>query len=177
MYNHFTHRLSKPAARLIRLPLLLALVLASPAHSETGTAADTEAIKYEAIELISRLHRLEKDLLYPVHTQVSVFVSVADNSQARPHSVSIDIDGSTVSDHIYTQEEISALNAGGIQRLYTGNTLQGNHKLRVRFRQARKDGNVQTNEFEYKFNKDENAENIEIIVDSQKPYYMIKSRN
>ena len=55
------------------------------------------------------------------------------------------IDGSKVTDHIYTQEEISALNGGGTQRLYTGNTLMGNHKLGVRFRQSLKDGRLQTN--------------------------------
>jgi hypothetical protein len=91
--------------------------------------------------------------------------------------VSIDIDGSKVTDHIYTQEEISALNGGGTQRLYTGNTLMGNHKLGVRFRQSLKDGRLQTNELEYKFNKDETAENIEIIVGSQKPYFVVQSRN
>lgn len=179
MHSHFGHRLPKPAASLIRLPVLLALMLALPAHSESRnqSSADTEAIRYEAIELISRLHRLEQDLLYPVHTRVSVFISVAENSQVRPHSVSIDIDGSKVTDHIYTQEEISALNSGGIQRLYTGNTLMGNHKLRVRLRQSRNDGSLQAHELEYKFNKDETAENIEIIIGSQKPYFVVQSRN
>lgn len=179
MYSHFAHRLPKPAASLIRLPVLLALVLALPAQSESRnqSSADTEAIRYEAIELISRLHRLEQDLLYPVHTRVSVFISVAENSRVRPHSVSIDIDGSKVTDHIYTQEEISALNGGGTQRLYTGNTLMGNHKLGVRFRQSLKDGRLQTNELEYKFNKDETAENIEIVVDNRKPYFVVQSRN
>lgn len=154
-------------------------MLAPPAHSETGgnPAADTDAIRYEAIELVNRLYRLEQELLYPVHTQVSVFLSVAENSRVQPHSVSIAIDGGKVTDHLYTQKEIEALNTGGIQRLYTGNIPLGNHKLRVSFRQSRKDGSVQADTLDYKFNKDETAENIEIIVDSRKPPIAIQSRN
>jgi hypothetical protein len=53
----------------------------------------------------------------------------------------------------------------------------GNHKLRVRFRQLRKDGSVQTDELDYKFSKNEKAENIEIVVDNRKPHIAIQSRN
>jgi hypothetical protein len=170
------------AARTGRLPvvpaLVLALVLASPAHGETGkAAADTEAVRSEAVELINRLHRLERELLYPAHTRVSVFLSIAANSRALPHSVSVEIDGSKVTDHVYTQKEIDALHAGGIQRLYTGNTLTGKHKLGVSLRQTAKDGSVRTHALEYRFNKDVNAENIEITVNDSKPYIVIQSRS
>ena len=162
-----------------RLTLVLAVVLASPAHSETGgmPRADAEALSYEAVELISRLHRLEEKLLYPAHTRVSVFLSVSENSKVQPHSVSIAIDDSRVTDHVYTQKEISALHSGGIQRLYTGNTLMGKHKLRVSVRQTAKDGSVRTHALDYRFNKDENAEDIEIVVNSEKPYIVVQSRN
>ena len=164
--------------RYYRLPLVLALVLVLPAHGETGkAAADTDAVRNEAVELINRLHRLEQELLYPVHTRVSVFLSVAENSRTLPHSVSVEIDGSKVTEHVYTQKEIDALNTGGIQRLYTGNTLTGKHALRVSFRQSGKDGSVRTHALEYRFNKDEKAENIEIIVNNTKPYIVIQSRS
>ncbi len=178
-YTRFAHRLMQLAAVLAGLPLLLALILAPTAHGETGgkPAADAEAIRYEAIELVNRLHQLEQELLYPVHTRVAVYLSVAENSRALPHSVSIEIDGGKVADHLYTQKEVDALNTGGIQRLYTGNIVPGNHKLRVSFRQSGKDGSVQADELEYKFNKDEKAENIEIVVDNRKPRIAIQSRN
>ena len=178
MHNYALHQLKRLPAMHLRLLLIAALVSTSPVHSETGNKpADTETIKYEAVELVNRLHRLEQELLYPVHTRVSVFLSVAENSRARPHSVSVEIDGSKVTDHIYTQKEIGALGSGGIQRLYTGNILMGNHKLSVRFRQLRKDGSVQTDELDYKFSKNEKAENIEIVVDNRKPHIAIQSRN
>ena len=161
------------------LLLMLALVPFSPAYSETSgkPSVDTEALKSEAIDLISRLHRLEHQLFYPAHTRVSVFLSAAKNSQANPDSVSLEIDGNKVTDHIYTQKETRALNSGGIQRLYTGNILMGTHKLRVSFRQVQKDGKVRTHTLEYKFNKGKDAENIEIIFDNKKPYIAVQSGN
>jgi len=159
--------------------LMIALVLAAPARGETAekAAADTEALKYEAVDLISRLHQLEKKLLYPAHTRVSVFFSVAENSAVDPHSVRVEIDNNKVTDHIYTQREANALKSGGIQRLHTGNMLTGEHRLQVSFTEMHKDGSVRTHELEYKFTKDEKAEYIEIIVDSNKPHVLIKSRN
>ena len=159
--------------------LLLALAMAVPARSETADQKnmDTEALVSEAVDLISRLHRLEEQLLFPAHTRVSVFLSVAENSSIDPHSVSLEIDNSKIAEHIYTQREASALKSGGIQRLYTGNILMGKHKLQVSFRQARKDGSVRQHELEYKFSKDERAENIEIIIDSVSPHITIKDRN
>lgn len=158
---------------------MLALAPVSPAYSETSgkQVVDTEALKSEAVDLISRLHRLEQQLLYPVHTRVSVFLSVAENSHANPHSVSLEIDGNKVTDHIYTQKETRALDSGGIQRLYTGNILMGKHKLQLSIRQVLKDGKVRTHGFEYKFTKDEDAENIEIIFDNEKPHIVVQSRN
>ena len=164
---------------LVDCLLILALVMTAPAFSETAekSAADTEALKYEAVDLISRLHRLEQKLLYPAHTRVSVFLSAAENSHIDPHSVSLEIDNHKVTDHMYTHREASALRSGGIQRLHTGNMLMGKHSLQVSFRQTQKDGSVRSHEFEYKFDKDDKAEYIEIIVDSTKAYIMIESRN
>ena len=164
---------------LVDCLLILALVVTAPARSETAdkAAADTEALKYEAVDLISRLHRLEQKLLYPAHTRVSVFLSIAQNSQIDPHSVSLEIDNNKVTDHMYTQRETSALRSGGIQRLHTGNMLMGKHRLQVSFKQTQKDGSVRTHELEYKFDKGEKTEYIEIIVDSNKPHIMIESRN
>jgi hypothetical protein len=158
--------------------LMLALVPASPAYSETSgkPAMDTEALTSEAVDLISRLQRLERQLLYPAYTHVSVFLSVAENSSTGPLSVSLEIDDSRVTDHIYSEKETAALNAGGIQRLYTGNVLTGEHRLRVSLKHAREDGSVRTHELEYEFTKDESAEHIEIIFDNERPQIVGQSR-
>jgi GTP-dependent phosphoenolpyruvate carboxykinase len=157
---------------------MLALVPASPAHSETGgrTVLDSETLTSKAVNLISRLQQVEQQLLYPAYTHVSVFLSVAENSQAGLLSVSLEIDDNRVTDHIYNQKETAALNAGGIQRLYTGNVLTGKHRLRVSLKQAREDGGVSTHELEYEFTKDESAEHIEIIFDNERPQIVGQSR-
>ena len=107
--------------------LLFSLALTAPltARSETGgkPGVDIEAVKQEAVELISRLHRVEEQLLYPAHTQVAVFLSVADNSPVAPSAVSLALDDKEVVSHIYSERENDALRAGGIQRLYTGKSL------------------------------------------------------
>ena len=154
--------------------LMLALAPASPAYSEP--AMDTEALTSEAVGLISRLQRLERQLLYPAYTHVSVFLSVAGNSSIGPLSVSLEIDNSRVTDHIYSEKETTALNAGGIQRLYTGNVLTGEHRLRVSLKHAREDGSVRTHKLEYEFAKDESAEHIEIIFDNERPQIVGQSR-
>mgnify|MGYP001826442968 FL=1 len=167
--------------RLLRLlPLALALALAlasvSPAHSETNT----EAIKSEAIELLGRLQRLEQQLLYPAHTQVSVFLSISDDSPVVPQSVSLKIDNRSVSHHVYTQAEINALKSGGIQRLYTGNIPIGKHTLAVSLKQKQADGRTRRHELDYPFNKDEKASYLEIAVGqggSNRPPIQIGSRN
>ena len=110
-----------------------------------------------------------------MHTRVSVFLSVAENSQASLHSVSLIIDDNRVTDHIYTQKESSALNAGGIQRLYTGNILTGEHRLRGSLKQVREDGSIRTHELEYTFTKGQSTENIEIILDNETPHIEVQS--
>jgi len=181
MHTYYRQALTRLYSLFISAPcllLMLALVPASPSYSETNgkPGVDVEALTLEAVDLISRLQRLEQQLLYPAHTHVSVFLSVAENSQARLHSASLEIDDDRVNDHIYTLKETSALNAGGIQRLYTGNVLMGNHRLRVSLRLVQEDGSVRTHELEYKFTKDESAENIEIIFDDVKPHILVQSR-
>ena len=155
--------------------LLLALTSAAPAYSET----DTQAIKTEAIELLGRLQSLQQQLLFPAYTQLSIFLSLADNSPVDPQSLSLEIDNLKVSNHVYTQAEIRALKSGGIQRLYTGNITMGKHKLRVSLNQAQDDGSVRTHNIEYPFSKDEKIHTIEIIVgkDTNEPPIEIRSRH
>jgi hypothetical protein len=157
--------------------LLVALTSLTPAYSET----DNQAIKIEALELLGRLQRLQQQLLYPAHTQVSIFLSLADNSAVDPQSLSLEIDKLKVSNHVYTQAEIRALRSGGIQRLYSGNISMGKHKLRVSLKPAQDDGSVRTHVIEYPFSKGEKIHTIEIIVgedtQSNKPPIEIRSRH
>ena len=160
--------------------LLFSLALAAPLTARTETGArpgvDIEAARNEAVELISRLHRIEEQLLYPAHSQVAVFLSVAENSPVAPYAVSLALDNKEVANHIYTEREADALRAGGIQRLYTGNVLTGKHKLVVTFSQRQKDGKIRKHEIEYAFTKDTDTAYIEVIVNSRAPHLTVSSR-
>ena len=165
-----------PAA--ILLATAAAAVGAAGAEPAAGRSdSSTQAVKNEAIELIGKLRRLEQKLLYPAHTQVAVFLSVAQNSPAQPRSVTLKIDGEAVAHHVYTDTERSALLSGGIQRLYTGNIKMGKHQLTVSLDEMLKDGSRRKQNVEYKFKKDEKAEFIEIALGNKKRHVLVTSRN
>ena len=174
------HRRAKRCKPLLcRLFVMLAMLTASPLYSDTNREPDAsaQAIKTEAIELLGQLQRLERKLLYPAHTRVSVFLSLAQNNPVDPQAIRLEIDNKAVTHHVYTEREAKALRAGGIQRLYTGNILTGTHTLQVALDESLKNGRVRKHEVEYSFNKDENIKYIEIIAGSIEPRVTIKSRN
>jgi hypothetical protein len=74
---------------------------------------------------------LEEKLLYPSDTQVAVFVSLASGEKVRLDSVEIQLGGKPVAHHLYTYKELEALQKGGVQRIYTGNIMTGQHALQV----------------------------------------------
>lgn len=153
------------------LILVMAIASTVPAYGDTGSEIQSDdlndqiqAIKNEAIKLTSKLNRLEEKLLYPAHTQVSIFVSMAKDSKSIPRAVSLKIDDKTVTHHIYTEKEIQALLLGGIQRLYTGNTKMGKHKLSVTLKESINDDDVRNSETRYSFNKSEKIKFIELNI-------------
>lgn len=90
-----------------------------------------QEIKSDVLRIAVELDQLEEKLLYPSNTQVSVFVSLAENETFRLDSVEIRIDGEPVARHIYSLKELEALQQGGVQRVYTGNVRTGEHQLSV----------------------------------------------
>lgn len=90
-----------------------------------------QEIKSDVLNIASELSNLEERLLFPSNTQVSVFVSMADDEDFRLDAVQIEINGELAAHHIYSFQELEALNKGGVQRAYTGNVMTGPHELRV----------------------------------------------
>ena len=64
-----------------------------------------QEIKSDVLGIASDLNLLEERLLFPSHTQVSLFVSLADNKDFRLDAVQIEIDGELASHHIYSFKE------------------------------------------------------------------------
>ena len=96
-----------------------------------GLDEQVQDIKKDVLAISAELSLLEEKLLYPSNTQVSLFISVAKDSQFTPDAVQIKIDDKDVAHHIYSYKEVGALHRGGVQRIYTGNLRRGDHRLDV----------------------------------------------
>jgi hypothetical protein len=99
-----------------------------------GLDEQVQEIKSDVLTIAAKLNLLEKKLLYPSNTEVSIFVSVAKGEKFRLDSLDLKLDEKKVAHHLYTFKELDALHKGGVQRLYTGNITTGRHPLIVTFR-------------------------------------------
>lgn len=98
-----------------------------------GLDEQVQEIKTDVLDIAAQLNLLEEKLVYPSNTQVSLFVSLADNETFRLDAVDVRLGDTPVAHHIYTFKELDALRKGGVQRIYTGNIRSGEHALHVSF--------------------------------------------
>ena len=90
-----------------------------------------QEIKSDVLSIASELNTLEERLLYPSHTQVALFVSIAQHDEFRLDAVQVEINGELATHHIYSFKELDALQNGGVQKIYAGNLITGDHQLNV----------------------------------------------
>ena len=100
-----------------------------------------QEIKSDVLNIASELSSLEERLLYPSSTQLAVFVLLAEAEKFRLDAVQVEIDGELATHHIYSFQELEALQKGGVQRVYTGNVVTGEHQLRVTMMGKLENGN------------------------------------
>ena len=93
----------------------------------TEVDREIQAVKQEVLEINREILLLEEELLYPHGQQVVVFVSLTDDSLVNVDNIALQLDGKTVSQHVYSQSEKAALNNGGVHRLYVGRLEDGTH--------------------------------------------------
>ncbi|MCP4429962.1 MAG: AraC family transcriptional regulator [Gammaproteobacteria bacterium] len=98
-------------------------------QEDPALATSIEDLKKEVLSLNRDLFILEEDLLFPANTQFSVFISVNAGTLFSLDSVQLKIDDKHVSNHLYTERELAALQRGGVQRLYIGNLTSGKHEI------------------------------------------------
>lgn len=118
--------------------MLFAACLAGVVHSQElrsdnlqSLDGQVQEIKSDVLDIASELQNLEERLLYPTGTQLSIFVAVNEAQPFRLDAVKIEIDGELATHHIYSFNELEALQKGGVQRAFTGNVVTGAHELRV----------------------------------------------
>jgi len=133
-----SRRVSMRAFRASVIAALAVCLAPAPGSAETASKEamqsldeQVQEIKSDVLSIAAELTRLEEKLLYPSNTQVAVFVSLAKDETLRLDSVAISIDGQPVARHVYTFQELEALQKGGVQRIYTGNVTTGEHQLDV----------------------------------------------
>lgn len=118
-------------SRKIRWSVLVLCCLAAlPGRAVCGDLDDDiDTLAADVADLSQSLSGLEQTLLYPVNTQVAVYLSVADHDGFVLDSVELSINGQPAVSHLYTDQERLALSQGAIQQLYMGNLPRGKHHL------------------------------------------------
>lgn len=143
---------------LLALPIAWGFAATSNADELSGNEmksldGQVQEIKSDVLNIASELGSLEERLLFPSNTEVSVFVSVADGENFRLDAVAIEINGEIATHHIYSFQELEALQKGGVQRAYTGNITTGAHELRVTMMGKLADGKDFSESNSYSFSK------------------------
>jgi len=129
-----------------------------------GLDEQVQEIKTDVLSIAEQLNQLEEKLLYPSNTQVAVFISLVGGETFRLDSVEIKLDGKPMAHHIYTFKELEALQKGGVQRIYTGNILAGDHDLQVLVLGKSVGGTDFQNTERFKVNKDVGPKIVELSL-------------
>lgn len=132
-----------------------------------GLDEQVQDIKKDVLGISTELTLLEEKLLYPSNTQISVFVSFAEEGGFRLDAMDIKLDGREVTHHVYTAKELEALRNGGVQRIYTGNIRTGDHQLDVSFLGKSLIDGVYTKKASFTINKGVKPKLVEIKVAGQ----------
>lgn len=143
--------------RGLGIALVLSFATAGFAHADEarrGLDEQVQEIKSDVLAIATELRQLEEKLLYPSHTQVAVFVSLAEGDLLELDSVQIQIDGAPAARHVYSFKELSALRKGGVQRIYTGNLKTGEHRIEVSMAGKLPGGSRFDETAEFSFQKD-----------------------
>ena len=129
--------LNKTTVWLLLLALLT--IWASTLHSaplpekseQQQARGDITSIKKEVLLLDRDLSILEQEILYPLMSQFSVYLSAADKPPFKSGAITLKIDGQTVADQRFSATTIAALFNDTVQRLYIGALTPGEHTLQL----------------------------------------------
>ena len=153
---------------------LLALPLCAAEKLDT----EIQSLKKDILELNKDMMLLEEELLFPINTQVTVFLSLDVGELFQLESVKVSIDDKVVASQIYEGREIEALRRGGVQRVYIGNVKPGKHEVVAVFTGEGPHGRKYKRATNYSFEKPNTPAYIELkVTDSvskQQPEFLVK---
>ncbi len=127
-----------------------------------------QEIKSDVLDIASELNNLEERLLYPSHTQIALFVAMNDDESFRLDAVQIEINGELATHHIYSFQELEALRKGGVQKVYTGNIVTGDHELRITMLGKLDNGKDFSQSESFSFNKGVKPKSLGITLTEQR---------
>lgn len=124
------HAADAPAAPAAATPAAADVPAAAVTGSDFRSLdGEVQGLKKEVLDLNRDLFMLEEELLFPANTQVAVFLSFDVGQFFELDSIQLRIDNKEVSNYLYTEREVGALNRGGVHRVYLGNLKTGKHEL------------------------------------------------
>jgi hypothetical protein len=164
------------------LPLTLSLLtwsgLARGTEEAISLNQEVQSIKQQVLELNRDLFILEEELLYPSNTRLSVFLSLDVGEFFTLDAVKLTVDGTVVTHYLYTERQLSALQRGGVHRLYMGNIKAGEHEIVAVFTGKGPKGRDYRRGTQLLIEKTSGGKNLELkIVDSsalQQPEFLVK---
>ncbi|HEY9051672.1 MAG TPA: AraC family transcriptional regulator [Gammaproteobacteria bacterium] len=129
----YTYSFKQTIKSLFSITLLFICVL-QPVYAENAQdnlkiTQNIQNLKNEVLELNRDLFVLEEELLFSANTQINVFLSMDAGNLFKLDSVQLKIDDKIVTNYLYTDRELRALQRGGVQRLHIGNMSAGEHEI------------------------------------------------
>jgi hypothetical protein len=154
------------------------VALSEEAAKATALNQQVQDLKQQVLKLNRDLFILEEELLFPANTQVAVFVSMDIGQLFQLDAVNLKLDDKVVSNYLYTDKQVDALQRGGVQRLFMGNLKTGEHELVAVFTGRGPQGRDYRRGATLVFEKTSQAKKIELkIIDStatQQPEFVVK---
>jgi hypothetical protein len=120
---------SAPAAAAVPAPAAETAAGAPADGSFRSLDGEVQGLRKEVLDLNKDLFLLEEELLFPANTQVAVFLSLDVGTFFELDSVQVKLDNKEVTNYLYTEREVEALNRGGVHRVFIGNLKVGKHEL------------------------------------------------
>lgn len=148
------------------------------AQEEQSLDQQIQTIKQQTLELNRDLFILEEELLFPSNTQMAIYLSMDVGTFFALDAVKLSIDGVVVSNYLYTERQVDALQRGGVHRLHMGNVKQGSHEVVAVFTGRGPKGRDYRRATKLVVEKNSSAKNLELkIRDSeslQQPEFVVK---
>ncbi|MFL1465546.1 AraC family transcriptional regulator [Marinobacter sp. DUT-3] len=159
-----------------RLTVILLVILGHtllfPSHVAANELdAEISQLKADVASLAVEVFALEEGILHPADTRVTVFLTLARKDALTLDSVELYVDDTPVASHLYSDRELSALEQGGVQQLYTGNLPHGDHVLKTVLTARAPDDRYVRRESTHRFRKLPGEYRIQVSLDARAPDY------